>query len=607
MDGTMAVNESRDDVAALIKERADIVQIIGECIELKRSGVRFLGRCPFHGEKTPSFSVHSGQQFYHCFGCGESGDVFSFMMKYHNVDFPTALKELAKRYQIELPERRQSKEEEQRAQRSELLFAVNEKCASIFSHYLLDAPGARVAREYLNKRGVSSELLTRFRIGYAPAVEGVGWNFLGSQLGKEEMKIAVEAGLLVEKDQGGSYDRFRDRILFPISDISGRICGFGGRIVGEGQPKYLNSPESLVFNKGKLLLGLFQQKEFIRRQNQAVLVEGNFDLISLVAHGCNNVAAPLGTALTREQLRLLKRFAEKVTLLFDGDDAGRKAAVRAVPLFLAEQIPGRVAFLPTGHDPDTFVRENGLVELNVLLEQAVALPEFALDQMIDRHGLTLDGKSKILEELKPLIAAAVSPLQRSLFVAHFAEKLGLAASQLDVSLDRASEPNVNSQAQPTKKNRAEPVMPLAMAQRQLVEFMILHPQFFPQLAEGGLRQGLVGGIGELLFLELQSLLAKNPQAEPEELLTVLPDGVERSLVADFLLRAPVHSSEGDEKNSCDELAEFLLYLRKFQLKEQSADVMQRIQMAEKAGDQHLLQELLAEKIKITSKLHGQIL
>lgn len=602
----MAINESRDDVAALIKERADIVQIIGECIELKRSGVRFLGRCPFHGEKTPSFSVHSGQQFYHCFGCGESGDVFSFMMKYHNVDFPTALKDLAKRYQIELPERRQSKEEEVRLQRSQLLFAVNDKCATIFSHYLQDAPGALVAREYLHKRGVSSELLTRFRIGYAPAVEGGGWNFLGSQLGKEEVKIAVEAGLLVEKDQGGSYDRFRDRILFPIADISGRICGFGGRIVGEGQPKYLNSPESLIFNKGKLLLGLFQQKEFIRRQNQAVLVEGNFDLISLVAHGCNNVAAPLGTALTREQLRLLKRFAEKITLLFDGDDAGSKAAVRAVPLFLAEQIPGRVAFLPTGHDPDTFVREKGLVALNVLLDQAVALPEFALDQMISRYGLTLDGKSKILEELKPLIAAAVSPLQRSLFVAHFAEKLGLAASQLDVSLERAPEPIAELHSQPTKKNRAEQGVPLAMAQRQLVEFMILHPQHFSQLAEGGLRNCLVGGTGEMLFLELQSLLTTNPRAEPEELLSVLPEGVERSLVADILLRAPGDSSEGDEKNSGDELAEFLLYLRKFQLKEQSAEVMQRIQVAEKAGDQHLLQELLIEKIKITGKLHGQV-
>ncbi len=600
----MAVSESRDGVAALIKERADIVQIIGECIELKRSGVRFLGRCPFHGEKTPSFSVHSGQQFYHCFGCGASGDVFSFMMKYHNFDFPTALKELAKRYQIEIPERRPSKEEEQRVQRSELLFAVNEKCATIFTRYLQDAQGARVARDYLHKRGVGAELLTRFRIGYAPAVEGAGWNFLGSQLGKEEIKTAVEAGLLVEKEQGGSYDRFRDRILFPISDISGRICGFGGRIVGEGQPKYLNSPESLVFNKGKLLLGLFQQKEFIKRQNHAVLVEGNFDLISLVAHGCLNVAAPLGTALTREQLRLLRRFSEKVTLLFDGDEAGRKAAVRAVPLFLAEQIPGWVAFLPTGHDPDTFVREKGASELNALLGQAVALPEFALSQMLEKHGLTLDGKSKILEELKPLIAAAVSPLQRSLFVAHFAEKLGLTADQLDANLERPSKLVTEAQANQPVKTRTEQMVPLAMAQRQLVEFMILHPRHFFRLAEGGLRCCLAGGIGEMLFLELEQLLAGNPQAEPEELLTALPEGAERSLVADLLLRSPVHSSEGEENSSVDEIADLLEYMRKFQLKQQSEDLMQRIEQAEKSGDLRIIQELMVEKVLITRKLHG---
>ncbi len=605
MDGPMADRESRDDVAALVKERADIVQIIGECVELKRSGVRFLGRCPFHGEKTPSFSVHAGQQFYHCFGCGESGDVFSFMMKYHNLDFPSALKELAKRYQIELPERRPSKEEEQRIQKSQLLFAVNDKCATIFCRYLQDAPGARVARDYLSKRGVNSEILTRYRIGYAPAVEEVGWNFLGSRLGKEELPTAVEAGLLVEKEQGGSYDRFRDRILFPIADISGRICGFGGRIVGEGQPKYLNSPESPVFIKGKLLLGLFQQKEYIRRQNHAILVEGNFDLISLVAHGCNNVAAPLGTALTPEQLRLLKRFAEKVTLLFDGDDAGRKAAVRAVPLFLAEQIPGRVAFLPAEHDPDTFVREKGLVELNKLLDQSIALPEFALAQMTDKHGLTLDGKSKILEELKPLIAAAASPLQRSLFIAHFAEKLGLTVDQLGGNLERAAGPIVLPQAKTVHRARAEQAVPLAMAQRQLVEFMILQPKYFFRLAEGGLRACLAGGVGEILFLQMESLLTANPQAEPEELLTVLPEGGERSLVAELLLRAPVHASERDENTSSEEIADLLLYLRKDKLKKQSEELMLRIEQAEKSGDHHLLQDMLVEKVEITRKLHDE--
>ncbi|NOR26455.1 MAG: DNA primase, partial [Desulforhopalus sp.] len=473
----------RDDITARIKEEADIVQIIGECVELKRSGTRFLGLCPFHGEKTPSFSVHSGQQFFHCFGCGESGDVFSFMMKYHGLDFPEAVKTLANRYHIVLPERRRSKEEELRARSRELLFAVNEKAATMYSQYLRESDGAKAATVYLRRRGVTEDILSRFRIGYAPAVEVEGWNYLGGKFSGTELKTAIEAGLLVEKEKGGTYDRFRDRIVFPISDISGRVCGFGGRIVGDGQPKYLNSPESLVFNKSRLLLGLYQQKEDIRRQNEAVMVEGNFDLISLVASGCKNVVAPLGTALTREQLRLIKRFAERVTLLFDGDVAGAKAAVRGVPFFLAEQVAGRVAILPDGHDPDTFIREKGLAELNKLLEQAESLPEFVLNRLIQEYGLTLDGKRRIVEELQPLVKAAVSPLQRSVFVSHFAEKLGMPTEQLNGHLDP---PLLNRGPSPSsvpaaRKDREERIVPLSMPQRQLVEFMILQPKFFSGL------------------------------------------------------------------------------------------------------------------------------
>jgi len=600
----MVSGESRDDITARIKEEADIVQIVGECVELKRSGTRYLGLCPFHGEKTPSFSVHSGQQFFHCFGCGESGDVFSFMMKYHSLDFPDAVKTLANRYHIELPERRRTKEEELRAQRKELLFAVNEKAAKIYSQYLKEAAGAKAAKNYLLKRGVTEDILSRFRIGYAPAVELEGWNYLGGRFSGTELKRAIEAGLLVEKEKGGTYDRFRDRIVFPISDLSGRVCGFGGRIVGEGQPKYLNSSESLVFNKSKLLLGLYQQKEDIRRSNEAVLVEGNFDLISLVAGGCKNVVAPLGTALTREQLRLIKRFAERVTLLFDGDVAGAKAAVRGVPLFLAEQITGRVALLPDGHDPDTFIRENGLTALNKLLEQAESLPEFVLNRLVQEYGLTLDGKRRIVEELRPLVKAAVSPLQRSVFISHFAEKLGMGMEQFSGHLDA---PLLNSRPSPVasvKKNREERIIPLSIPQRQLVEFMILQPQFFSGLEDGGIRECLAGGVGEVLFLQLKGLLAQNPDAEPEELLTLLPGGVERTLVADLLLRAPDNSQEDNGDEPREEFADLLDYLKKYHLKKSSDELMKRMQRAEQDGDSGLLLELMMEKVEITNKLHG---
>lgn len=603
--GNKVMADPGNDVTALIKERADIVQVIGEYVDLKKSGSRFLGLCPFHGEKTASFSVHSGQQFFHCFGCGESGDVFSFMMKYHSLDFPEALKALAARYQIALPERRRSKEEEQRAKWREQLFAVNQKAATLYTRYLREAAGAANARRYLTKRGVNSEVMDSFRLGYAPAAELEGWSFLGGRFSGSELTAAIDAGLLVSKERGGTYDRFRDRIVFPIMDLSGRVCGFGGRIVGDGQPKYLNSPESAVFNKSKLLLGLYQQKESIRRKNEAILVEGNFDLISLVAGGCTNVVAPLGTALTREQLRLLKRFSDRVTLLFDGDAAGGKAAVRGVPLFLAEQVAGQVALLPDGYDPDTFIREKGLGAVEGLMQEAESLPEFVFNRWVREYGLTLDGKRRIVEELQPLIAAAASPLQRSLFVAHFAEKLGMEVGRLDKHLEKAPQRALGHPQKGAENVGGEVVAPLSLPQRQLVEFMILQPQYFARLEDGGLRDCLAGGIGEILFLQLKRLLADNPAAEPEELLTVLPDGAERSFVAQLLGTAPVHGIGREDSHSLDEFNENLEYLRKFQLKKSSEQLMRRMQKAQQDGDLLLVQELALKKVAITRKILGE--
>lgn len=598
----MAFSESREDITARVKEQADIVQVINECIDLKRSGARHLGLCPFHGEKTPSFSVHAGQQFFHCFGCGESGDVFSFVMKYYNLDFPGALKQLAQKYNIDLPERRQSQEELQREKRREHLFAINQKCATLYSRYLEEATGAETAREYLRERGVTKEVQAHYRLGYAPSVDVEGWNFFGKSLNASEVEYATETGLLVPREKGGTYDRFRDRIVFPILSLSGQVCGFGGRIVGEGQPKYLNSPESPVFNKSKLLLGLYQQKEAIRKQGYVVLVEGNFDLISLVDHGCTNVAAPLGTAITREQLRLLKRFAEGVTLLFDGDEAGVKAAVRSVPFFLAEQIPARVALLPKEHDPDSFVRKNGLSKLNALLEAAESLPEFVLNRLMVEFGSTLDGKSRIVEELRPLIKVAVSPLQRSLFVSHFAQKLGMQADNLDALLERPVEnPIVPKKTSIAVKSRREQNAPLSIAQKQLIEFMVLQPKFFPLLAEGGIRECLEGSIGEILFLQLDNLLQGAADTEPEDLLSVLPPGLERAFVSDLLLSAP-DNSEGSAPE--DELADLLEFLKISQLKKSSDALMKKMKYAEEVGDYQSFQDLMLENLKITKTLHG---
>jgi DNA primase len=621
----MGYSETRDSVTALVKEQADIVQIIGECVDLKRAGARFLGRCPFHGEKTPSFSVHPGQQFYHCFGCGESGDVFSFMMKYHNLDFPTALQTLSRRYQIELPEKHYSQAEQEKERQRKAMYAINERAARLFRDYLLQGKGAASARAYLERRGIPPDIQEKFQLGYAPAVESVGWNFLGAGLHGEESAAAEAVGLLVKNDKGGTYDRFRDRILFPIFDPKGRISGFGGRIVGDGQPKYMNSPESPVFDKSRLLLGLFQQAAEIRSRQRVVLVEGNFDLVSLVVHGCPNVVAPLGTALTRPQLKLLRHYAENAILLFDGDAAGVKAAVRAVPLFLAEQMSAKVALLPSGHDPDTFVREKGLEQLERLLDAATPLAEFALTKLIEEHGLTLDGKKKIVEELRPLVQAAASPLQRSLLIGYFSkeltEKLGIPAQQLSELLADHSPVVSSAVALPPGRSLERPypagtqarepnrfaqerrdAVRLNGAQKRLVAHMVLYPAHFLRLEQAGLRQRLAFGVGEVLFLQLAALHAKGREFEPEELLAALPEGEERTLVVEILLAAsPAVSENGHYSGTEEELAELLLWLKREELKERDRKLTSEIENVPRDEHETVVQ-LLQEKQKIDKEL-----
>jgi DNA primase len=597
----MAYTETRDEITALVKERADIVQIISECVDLKRSGVRYLGLCPFHGEKSPSFSVHSGQQFFHCFGCGESGDVFSFMMKYYNLDFQGALKELARRYQIELPEKPVSLEEQKRKHLRQLIYRVNDKVAQIYRDCLLHAQEAAPARAYLQKRAISSEIQEKFGLGYAPATNTAGWDFLGRQLSGEDRAAAVEAGLLVKKEQGRDYDRFRDRILFPIYESDGRIAGFGGRIVGEGQPKYMNSPESPVFNKSKLLLGFFQQKAAIRQRRRAVLVEGNFDMISLVANGCENVAAPLGTALTRAQIRSLKQVADTIILLFDGDAAGMKAAIRSVPLCLAEQIEGRVALLPSGHDPDTFIREKGLGELTALLDRSEPLAEFIFSQLVKEHGLTLTGKSRIIEELRPLVKAADSPLQRSVVISHFGEKLGISPEQLMTALmvEKGVAPPVASPIAPMKEAALTP------AQKRLAGFLVMHPFALPRLEEAGIREYLTGGIGEVLFLQIRSLLERGGEVQPEDLLAVLPDGAERDFVTEMLLKAPwLNAHSPDEDNLEDEIAELMEWLKMEQLKRVSEELHCEINKIKSDYDPAALEDLYEQVQKVDRELRG---
>lgn len=585
----------REELKNKIREAADIVQVIGECVELKKAGTRFTARCPFHAEKTPSFSVNPQGQFFHCFGCGESGDVFSFLMKYNHITFPEALKDLARRYNIDLPERKMSEQDRIRIEQREQLYRVNKNAAQMYHQYLKTSDKAKHAREYLQKRGVPDAMINTYQLGYTPSPEDAGWKFIISRLQAKQFSIhdIEQAGLAVRKDHGGYYDRFRDRILFPIYDLSGREVAFGGRILGKGKPKYMNSPESRVFDKSRLLFGLFQHRDAIRKNRKAIVVEGNFDLLLLAVHGVENVVAPLGTALTKDHIKSLRGYCDEVILLFDGDSAGLKAARRSIPFFLTEQVEGKVALLPEGHDPDSLVREKGPEGIQKLIDRAKPLAEFVFSSLVTEHGLTLSGKNLIIRELSKFISHASDPSQRELMVAHFSEQLGISPSHFKGKQQRTFPISPPQSPKEQKKSFAQ----LDRKQRQLIDFLILYPDYLPELQEKGLNDLNFDPLVDTLINCLQQIKTKG-HIMPEKLLAVLPDDLDRQYIANLLMRGPAGDIDNEQQGQelCNELISWLQSVQRQQI---TAELQQQINKAQQSGDTERIMQLLKMMQEIT--------
>ena len=584
---------SREQVKNTIREVADIVQVIGEHVELKRAGARFTGLCPFHAEKTPSFSVNPQGQFYHCFGCGESGDVFSFVMQYHHLDFPEALKLLARKFHVDLPERQLTDAEQEQLRRRQSLYEANEAATVVYHQCLREERSAAPARAYLEQRGVPAAVAERYRLGFAPDPEQAGWSYLADRLGPKglDANTLEAAGLAVRKERGGHYDRFRSRIMFPIIDLTGRVVAFGGRLLGDGRPKYLNSPESAIFDKGRLLFGLFQHREAIRSQRRALVVEGNFDLLLLAVHGIDNVVAPLGTALTRNHIHSLRGYADEVVLLFDADAAGLKAALRSVPFLLAEQVTGRVAVLPAGHDPDTFVRAEGPAAVTALVESARPLAEFVFDALVREHGLTLAGKSRIVNELKPVVAAAEDAGQRALMIAHFSEKLGLPAGYFQRSrTGRAPEPQVAVMADGPLPG----LTTLPRQEKQLVDFLLLYPEYLGVLQSAGLGRMTLAPAATRMVSLLEEMVASGP-CQPERLLAMPLAAGERAYVVRLFTKPPSFESEEGHEPARQLSEELVTWLRSTLQKHTGADLQQQILEASRLGQTDRVMELVRLK------------
>src|SRR5947209_12487591 len=415
-----------DDVIEQVREAADLVGIIGEHVELKRTGADYRGPCPFHGGTHRNFAVIPKKGMFYCFVCHEAGDVFTFFMKKLGMDYPTAVREVARRVGITIPERTGPTGPDPR----EPLYQAVATAADWYARQLRESPEAEIARKYLESRHVTMEQAQLQGLGYAPR----GAEFLAAMKGlglREE--VLLEAGLLVKREDAKNLiPRFRARLLFPIHDLRSRVVAFSGRVLGDGEPKYLNSPESSVFHKGKLLYNLHVAKHAMRKAERAILVEGQFDVLRVTLAGLEEVVAPLGTGLTEDQAALLQRHTAHVILLYDSDDPGLRATFRAGDELLRHKLRVSVATLPEGEDPDTIVERKGVAALEQALKDAVDVLERKI-QILERKGFfgSLPGRRRALDSLLPTIRAAADPITRELYISRTAEVAGVRKDVLE--------------------------------------------------------------------------------------------------------------------------------------------------------------------------------
>ncbi len=500
--------------------RVDIVDIIDSRVPLRKAGRDYQARCPFHEEKSPSFTVSQTKQFYHCFGCGAHGSAIGFLMEYEHLDFVEAVKELAQKSGMTLPALEQDNGE--RRQQQQDLHPILQESANFYRNQLKQHPEADKAVDYLKQRGLTGEIAAEFGIGFAPN----GWDNLSSALGGNQQRIEqlITTGMAIKKDAGGHYDRFRNRIMFPIRDRRGRVIAFGGRILennaqesasaaagrtlGAANPKYLNSPESPLFHKGKELYGLYEARQALRQIERLLVVEGYMDVVALAQHGIRYAVATLGTALTPDHLQPLFRTSSEVVFCFDGDRAGRDAAWKALDIMLPEIRDGRTArfmFLPDGEDPDSLIRKIGKPAFEEQIETAISLSEFLLQNLTQRVDMSaIDGRARLVDLARPKLTKIGNTVFKHMIINELANRTNM--PQRDLSQLLGEKPvgqqrpkTIRHNSEPRKLSPVRSIITLLLEQPQLA----LHatdPTRFKELEEPG--------IG--LLVELLELIQQHP-------------------------------------------------------------------------------------------------
>ena len=520
-----------DDQVDEVRARADIVQVIGDLVPLKKSGKDYKACCPFHDEKTPSFYVVPAKGFYKCFGCGESGDVFAFLMKRHGLSFVDAVKHVAASSGVEIREvnRGQTGEDPFR-----YLYEANAFARMFFQDSLWDEATGGPATAYLEERGIDRDTAERFGLGYAPdAWRGLHEAASHHGIGEE---VLIEAGLVTRSEKRKDpYDRFRGRLTFPIENLSGKVVGFGGRVLGvgrEGSPKYVNSPESPIYHKGGILYGLSWAKNTIRRQGTALMVEGYMDVVSLAAAGFENTVAPLGTAVTSDQVVLLRRFASRAHLLFDSDAAGLKATFRAADLLLAGGVHPCVVTLPTGEDPDSIVHSEGAEALQSHIDGAVDVLDRKI-QILEEHDhfKSIEHTRTAIDRLLPTLRAVQDPTLRDIYIKKVSDRTGVRRDTLEAELARVVAPPLQPQVV-RRRDRRRPAArstPEMGPERELLLLMTKDRDWIERVGE---RLGPKDFLDVRYRAVFESLLADHELTHPPEEMAPEAARVLEKLLAD---------------------------------------------------------------------------
>jgi len=565
------------DTLAEIRERIDIVELVSEYLKLKRSGDNYRGLCPFHNEKKPSFNVNRSRQIFHCFGCKKGGDIFNFLMLHEGLNFPEAVRLLADRAGVALPSDR-GEPGGKRAVR-ERIAEVNRFAAGYFRSSLSRSDRAR---RYLSDRSVAQDLWERFGIGYAAdtwtdlydAAKGAGFS----------AEILIQAGLIKAREGGGHYDLFRDRVMFPILDGSGKVIGFGGRTLADSDVKYINSPENPLYHKGGSLYGLYQAKEALRRTGAAYVVEGYFDLIMAAGAGVENAVASLGTALTEEQARLVRRYASRVALVYDTDGAGIDAALRGVEVLLSCDLVPRLVRLPVGKDPDDFIRTSGAEKFRDTVEQQLDFIDFLISAYHTDKG-DVEGRAAVARRGFELIGKVKNELKRSEYLRLFAEKL-------DVS-EKAMRAEFAKSTRRRKYETDRPEPKLSEVEADLLKVLIERTDLREEARRSVSTKDMAPETFRQ-FIELVFRVPKDAADVGQYLMECTTDPEVREILAGVLMRQT--SMESGEKAVTD----WIRSVSRSARQRKAEQLQKQIQDAERLGDTDALMSLLKQKEELVS-------